>query len=62
MGPCGKNHTTGYFMVLRKTIGKSMAAKLKKSRQQLRARLHLTSDVLPREAHFGVRTQDLNFR
>jgi RNA-directed DNA polymerase len=26
---CGKNHTTGYFMVLRKTIGKRMAAKLK---------------------------------
>ena len=37
---CGKNHTTGYFMVLRKTIGKRMAAKLKKTRQQLRARMH----------------------
>jgi group II intron reverse transcriptase/maturase len=37
---CGKNHETGYFMVLRKTIGKRMAAKLKKIRQQLRVRLH----------------------
>jgi len=37
---CGKNHATGYFMVLRKTIGKRMAAKLKKTRQQLRARMH----------------------
>jgi group II intron reverse transcriptase/maturase len=37
---CGKNHATGYFMVLRKTIGKRMAAKLKKVRQQLRQRLH----------------------
>jgi len=37
---CGKNHTTGYFMVLRKTIGKRMAAKLKQIRQQLRMRLH----------------------
>jgi RNA-directed DNA polymerase len=37
---CGKNHTTGYFLVLRKTIGKRMAAKLKKIRQQLRERLH----------------------
>jgi RNA-directed DNA polymerase len=25
---CGKNHTTGYFMVYRKTIGRRMAAKL----------------------------------
>ena len=37
---CGKNHTTGYFMVYRKTISKRMAAKLKKIRQQLRERLH----------------------
>jgi len=37
---CGKNHTTGCFLVLRKTIGKRMAAKLKKIRQQLRQRLH----------------------
>ena len=37
---CGKNHKTGYFMVLRKTIGKRMAAKLKEIRQQLRVRLH----------------------
>ena len=27
---CGKNRTTGYFQVYRKTIGKRMAAKLKK--------------------------------
>jgi hypothetical protein len=37
---CGKNHTTGYFMVYRKTIGKRMAAKLKEIRQQLRRKLH----------------------
>jgi RNA-directed DNA polymerase len=37
---CGKNHKTGYFMVIRKTIGKRMAAKLKKIRQELRRRLH----------------------
>jgi RNA-directed DNA polymerase len=30
----------GYFMVYRKTIGKRMAAKLKKIRQELRIRLH----------------------
>ena len=35
---CGKNHATGYFMVLRRTIGKRMAAKLKDMRQQLRRR------------------------
>ncbi len=37
---CGKNHTTGYFQVYRKTIGKRMAAKLKQIRQKLRQRLH----------------------
>jgi group II intron reverse transcriptase/maturase len=37
---CGKNHTTGYFMVYRKTIGKRMAAKLKEIRAQLRQGLH----------------------
>ena len=37
---CGKNHQTGYFMVLRKTMGKRMAAKLKQIRQQLRRGLH----------------------
>jgi len=37
---CGKNHATGYFMVLRKTIGKRMAAKLKEIRQKLRQGLH----------------------
>jgi len=37
---CGKNHKTGYFMVLRKTIGKRMAAKLKQVRQKLRQRMH----------------------
>ena len=37
---CGKNHKTGYFMVLRKTMGKRMAAKLKELRQKLRVRLH----------------------
>src|SRR3984957_1898779 len=37
---CGKNHKMGYFQVYRKTIGKRMAAKLKKIRQTLRERLH----------------------
>jgi len=37
---CGKNHTTGYFVVLRKTIGKRMAAKLKEVRRKLRQGLH----------------------
>ena len=37
---CGKNHVTGYFQVYRKTMGKRMAAKLKKIRQELRERLH----------------------
>ena len=37
---CGKNHQTGYFMVLRMTIGKRMAAKLKEIRQKLRMGLH----------------------
>jgi RNA-directed DNA polymerase len=45
---CGQNPVTGYFVVLRKTIGKRMAAKLKKIRQQLRERLHArtTREVL----------------
>jgi len=37
---CGTNHTTGYFMVYRKTIGKRMAAKLKAIRRTLRQGLH----------------------
>jgi group II intron reverse transcriptase/maturase len=37
---CGKNHETGYFMVLRKTIGKRMAAKLKDIRRKLQMGLH----------------------
>ena len=37
---CGKNHKTGYFMVLRKTMGKRMAAKLKEIRRKLRVRMH----------------------
>jgi len=37
---CGKNHVTGNYMVLRKTIGKRMAAKLKEIRQKLRQGLH----------------------
>ena len=32
---CGKNHESGYFMVLRKTIGKRMAAKLKAIRHEV---------------------------
>jgi hypothetical protein len=32
---CGKNHVTGRFMVLRRTIGKRLAAKLKDIRQKL---------------------------
>jgi RNA-directed DNA polymerase len=37
---CGTNHTTGKFTVLRKTVGKRMAAKLKDIRAQLRRRMH----------------------
>jgi group II intron reverse transcriptase/maturase len=37
---CGKNHKTGHFMILRKTMGKRMAAKLKEIRQKLRVGLH----------------------
>jgi group II intron reverse transcriptase/maturase len=37
---CGKNQVTGYFIVLRKTMGKRMAAKLKEIRQKLRMRMH----------------------
>jgi RNA-directed DNA polymerase len=37
---CGKNHTTRYFMVYRKTIGKRMAAKLNEIRAKLRQGLH----------------------
>jgi RNA-directed DNA polymerase len=40
---CGKNHVTGHFQVLRKTIGKRMAAKLKDIRQKLRRRMHAKS-------------------
>jgi RNA-directed DNA polymerase len=44
---CGKHHTTGNFMVYRKTIGKRMTAKLKTIRQTLRERLHeKTTDTL----------------
>jgi group II intron reverse transcriptase/maturase len=37
---CGTNHRTGKFTILRKTIGKRMAAKLKDIREQLRKRMH----------------------
>jgi group II intron reverse transcriptase/maturase len=37
---CGMNHQTGKFTILRKTIGKRMAAKLKEIRVQLRKRMH----------------------
>ena len=44
---CGKNHKTGYFMVLRITMGKRMAAKLKEVRRQLRMGLHMaTADTV----------------
>jgi hypothetical protein len=36
----GTNHQSGYFMVLRKTSSKRMAAKLKQIRQKLRQSLH----------------------
>jgi len=37
---CGTNHQTGKFTILRKTIGKRMAAKLSEIRVQLRKRMH----------------------
>ena len=37
---CGTNHQAGYFVVLRKTIGKRMAAKLKEIKAKLQRRMH----------------------
>ncbi len=37
---CGTNYQTGKFTILRKTIGKRMAAKLNEIRAQLRKRMH----------------------
>ena len=37
---CGTNRTTGKFAVLRRTIGKRMASKLKDIRVKLRQRMH----------------------
>jgi hypothetical protein len=37
---CGTIHKTGKFTVLRKTIGKRMAAKLKAIKAELRRRMH----------------------
>jgi RNA-directed DNA polymerase len=37
---CGRNHKTGNFAVVRKTIGKRMAAKLKDLKAKLRQRMH----------------------
>jgi group II intron reverse transcriptase/maturase len=37
---CGRNHKTGRFTVMRKTIGKRMAAKLKAIKAALRKRVH----------------------
>jgi RNA-directed DNA polymerase len=39
---CGTSRTTGYFTVLRTTIGKRMAAKLKDIKVKLRQRMHET--------------------
>src|SRR5437870_11980619 len=39
----GPNHKTGKFTVLRKTIGKRMAAKLKELRVKLRQRMHTSA-------------------
>jgi group II intron reverse transcriptase/maturase len=45
---CGRSRTTGYFTVLRKTIGRRMAGKLTEIRQQLRRRRHEpTGETLP---------------
>lgn len=40
---CGRSRQTGYFTVLRKTIGKRMAAKLKDIGQKLRQRMQETT-------------------
>ncbi len=37
---CGTSHTTGKFTVLRRTMGKRMAAKLKAIRKELHRRMH----------------------
>src|SRR5215831_4831864 len=44
---CGTSHQAGYFVVLRKTIGTRMAAKLKEIKAQLQRRMHeSTADTL----------------
>jgi len=37
---CGTSHKAGYFVVLRQTIGKRMAAKLKEIKAKLQRRMH----------------------
>ena len=37
---CGTNRTTGYFIIIRTTISKRMAAKLKQIQAELRRRMH----------------------
>jgi RNA-directed DNA polymerase len=44
---CGTSYKAGYFVVLRKTIGKRMAAKLKEIKAKLQQRMHeSTADTL----------------
>jgi RNA-directed DNA polymerase len=44
---CGTSYKAGYFVVLRKTIGKRMAAKLKEVQAELQRRMHeSTADTL----------------
>jgi len=42
---CGTSHKAGYFVVLRKTIGKRMAAKLKEIKAELQRRMHESIEV-----------------
>lgn len=42
----GRSRETGYFTVHRRTIGKRMAAKLREIQQELRRRLHDSTEVI----------------
>lgn len=42
---CGRSRKTGYFTVVRKTMGKRMAAKLKDIQQKLRQRMHASIET-----------------
>jgi RNA-directed DNA polymerase len=52
---CGTSYKAGYFVVLRKTIGKRMAAKLKEIKAELQRRMHESIEVTLRWIQSVVR-------